>query len=227
MDRYTCYKNILCVRGLIVSMDLIYGTYNPSKLLSMVKMLEGLDINLMHLDSFDIEIVEAEENGKEPLDNAFAKAMSYYKQLKRPVFSCDSGLFFDDVDEEDQPGVYIKRVNGKVLTDLEMQAYYSDLARKYGGRLRAYYKNSICLVMNENTVYRYDGEDLNSKKFYMVDRPHDVFRKGFPLDSLSVDMKSMKYYYDLQEGEDDNLGVISGFRRFFIKVFNLSESNKV
>ncbi|GMQ58506.1 hypothetical protein AN1V17_29010 [Vallitalea sediminicola] len=202
-------------------MDLVYGTYNSSKFQSMGKMLKGLDVNLIHLDSFDMKITEAEENGKEPLDNAFAKAKTYYNQLKRPVFSCDSGLFFDNVDEKDQPGVYIKRVKGKVLTDLEMQSYYSDLAREYGGRLTAYYKNSICLVMNENTVYRYDGEDLNSEKFYMVTKPHDIFRKGFPLDSLSVEMKSMKYYYDLDEGENDNLGVISGFRKFFIEILKL------
>lgn len=202
-------------------MDLIYGTYNPSKFQSMGKMLKGLDIKLIQLDSFDMNITEAEENGKEPLDNAYAKARTYYNQLKRPVFSCDSGLFFDNVDEEDQPGVYIKRVKGKVLTDLEMQSYYSDLARKYGGRLTAYYKNSICLVMNENIFYRYDGEDLNSEKFYIVTKPHNVFRKGFPLDSLSVEMKSMKYYYDLDEGENDNLGVISGFRKFFIETLKL------
>lgn len=202
-------------------MKLVYGTYNPSKFQSMIKMIEGLSIDLISLNSFNIELKEAVEYGKSPLDNAIAKAKTYYNQLKRPVFSCDSGLFFDDVDERDQPGVYIKRVNGKILTDLEMQRYYSKLAEKYGGRLTAYYKNSICLILGEDLVYKYDGDDLNSEKFYLVTKPHSIFREGFPIDSLSVDIESMKYYYDLDGDKNENLGVINGFRNFFIRTLKV------
>ncbi|GKX32278.1 hypothetical protein SH1V18_47580 [Vallitalea longa] len=199
-------------------MDIIYGTYNPGKYKSMVKRLKGLDINLIPLNSFDRNLEEADENGKEPLDNAIAKAQAYYRQLKRPVFSCDSGLFFDNVDEDDQPGVYIKRVKGKTLTDLGMQSYYSNLASKYGGRLTAYYKNSICLIINDNIIYKYDGQDINSDKFYIVSKPHNIFQKGYPLDSLSVNIKTNKYYYDMDEQEYNRS---NGFRKFFIRVLKL------
>lgn len=198
-------------------MDLIYGTYNPAKLESMKKTLKGLDLCITGLGNLDIKLEEAEESGKEPLANAQQKARCYYKQLKRPVFSCDSGLYFEGVAEEDQPGVLIKRIHGQNLSYAEMLTYYSKLAAKYGGRLTAYYKNAICLVLSENEVYKYDGEDIWSEKFYIVDKPHKIYREGFPLDSLSVEIKSMKYYYDLEEDDDDNLGVISGFRNFFIR----------
>jgi XTP/dITP diphosphohydrolase len=201
-------------------MNLLYGTYNPSKLESMIKMLDGLDLCITDLESLDMEIKEAKETGNDPLSNATQKAMSYFEQIKQPIFSCDSGLYFEDVDEKDQPGVLIKRINGNNLSHREMLNYYSNLASSYGGKLIAYYKNSICLVMNENNIYKYDGEDINSEKFYIVDKPHEKYREGFPLDSLSVEIASMKYYYDLEGTKSESLGVINGFRNFFIRSTN-------
>jgi len=201
-------------------MNLIYGTYNPSKLRSMEKMLEGLNISITGLDTLPMEIIEAEETGKDPLSNATQKALCYFEQIKKPIFSCDSGLYFEGVVEEDQPGVFIKRIHGNDLSYKEMLNYYSSLAAKYGGKLTAYYKNSICLVMDENKIYKYDGEDIWSDKFYIVDKPHKIYREGFPLDSLSVEIESMKYYYDLEGTKSESLGVIDGFRNFFIRSIN-------
>ena len=198
-------------------MKLIYGTYNPSKVKSMIKKLEGLDIEIKGLECLNLDLKEAEESGNEPIDNAREKALTYYRQLKKPVFSCDSGLYFDDVAKEDQPGVFIKRINGNSLTYKEMLDYYSKLAAKYGGKLTAYYKNSICLVMDEKNIFEHDGEDIQSEKFYIVDKPHENYQEGFPLDSLSVEMKSMRYYYDLEEEESENLNMMNGFRDFFRK----------
>ena len=201
-------------------MNLIYGTYNPSKLRSMEKMLEGLNISITGLENLQMKVKEAEETGKDPLSNAVQKALCYFEQIKEPIFSCDSGLYFEGVDEEDQPGVFIKRIHGNDLTYKEMLSYYSNLALKYGGKLTAYYKNSICLVMDENKMYKYDGEDIWSDKFYIVDKPHEIYREGFPLDSLSVEIESMKYYYDLVGNKSESLGVIDGFRNFFITSIN-------
>lgn len=201
-------------------MNLLYGTYNPSKLESMRKMLDGLNICITGLGTLDMGIKEPEETGKDPLSNATLKAIYYFEQTKKSTFSCDSGLYFEGVDEKDQPGVMIKRIHGNNLTYREILSYYSDLATKYGGKLTAYYKNSICLVMNENHIYKYDGEDLCSEKFYIVDKPHKNYREGFPLDSLSVERESMKYYYDLDGNKSENLSVIHGFRSFFIRSVN-------
>lgn len=198
-------------------MNLIYGTYNPSKLESMKKMVDGLNIRLGGLRELNMELEEAEESGNDPLANAKLKALTYYRQVEQPIFSCDSGLYFEGVDEMDQPGVMIKRINGNNFTYREMLHYYSKLASKYGGRLVAYYKNAICLVMDEDHIFTYDGEDINSEKFFIVDKPHKIYKEGFPLDSLSVEINSMKYYYDLDDQKSKNLGVIQGFRDFFIR----------
>lgn len=71
-------------------MDLIYGTHNPAKLYSMIKALGGLELSIIGLDELHMELMEAEESGKDPMANAVQKAVSYYEQIKRPVFSCDS-----------------------------------------------------------------------------------------------------------------------------------------
>ena len=43
-------------------------------------------------------------------------------------------------------------------------------------------------------------------------------KKGFPLDSLSVDIKTGKYYYELTGNELDRLAVEDGFAEFFRKI---------
>ncbi|MBK1811918.1 hypothetical protein JHL18_14950 [Clostridium sp. YIM B02505] len=198
-------------------MKLIYGTYNPSKITSMRKMLDGIDIEITGINSVDFKLRESDETGKDPLANAIQKATTYYEQLKKPVFSCDTGLFFEEVEEEDQPGVLVKRIHGEDLSYREMIDYYSNLAAKYGGRLTAYYKNGICLYIDSDHIYKYDGEDICSEKFYIIDKPHKRYREGFPLDTLSVDIETMKYYYDLEDEKSESLGVISGFKEFFIR----------
>ncbi len=51
----------------------------------------------------------------------------------------------------------------------------------------------------------------------MTSRPHPKNNPGFPLDSISIDLKSGKYYYDLQEGRLDTVAVEHGFLTFFEK----------
>ena len=133
-----------------------------------------------------------------------------------PVFSCDSGLYFDNVAEDDQPGVHVRTVNGKYLSDEEMTAHYAALAEKYGG-LTGRYKNAVSLILDAD--HRYDAMDpsMESAPFRMVSTPHPMSKKGFPLDRLSIDLRTGKYYYDLNEQEAalDQLAVEDGFLQFF------------
>lgn len=179
-------------------MELIFGTKNPSKLEAMKRRVSGLDIELVGLDTLSFELTEPDEAGKDPVDNAIIKALGYYHQIKKPVLSADSGLYFTDVEEADQPGVWIKRIHGKDLEWCDLVDYYSQLATKYGGKLTAHYKNALCLVIDEDHVYTLEGKALESEEFYIVDKPHASYEEGFPLDSLSVEKSSMQYYYDIK-----------------------------
>jgi len=198
-------------------MKILYGTGNPAKLSAMKRRLEPLGIELIGLQDIKAMgriIPEVEENGVTPLENARLKAKAYYQAFQMPVFSCDSGLYFDNVPEEIQPGVHVRTVNGKYLSDEEMQAYYAGLAGKYGN-LTARYCNAICFVQDENTVYEAMEPSMESERFLLTDRIHPIRKKGFPLDSLSIDIKTGKYYYDLPEGALDRVAVEDGFLEFF------------
>ncbi len=183
-------------------MELVYGTNNPLKLTSMRRKLEGLGLDVIGLRSIGINLIEPDESGDTPLENARIKALGYYKQLGRPVLSADSGLYFEGVDDEDQPGVFIKRIHGLDMGYDDLIGFYSELAKKYGGKILACYKNALCLVIDEENIFVLDGKEAESEPFYIVDTPHKDYADGFPLDSLSVEVKTMKYYYDIEDVED-------------------------
>jgi len=195
-------------------MKLLYGTGNPAKLEAMRRRLEMLEIEIIGLRDLGRDIPDIAEDGKTPLENARKKALGYYHAFHMPVFSCDSALYIDEIPKEIQPGVHVRTVNGKYLSDEEMLDYYSGLAKEYGD-LTARYKNAVCLVMDLGHVYEAMEKSMESKAFIITGRPHRKLKKGFPLDSLSIHIKTGKYYYDLKENELDQVAVEDGFLEFF------------
>lgn len=199
-------------------MKLLYGTGNPAKLADAKKWLKGLDYEVLSLRDMEGEIPQVPEDGNTPLENARQKAFAYYKAFGIPVFSCDSGLYFDKVSEEDQPGVHVRTVKGKYLTDQEMQDHYAGLAAKYGN-LTARYRNAICLVLDEHHSIELMDDSIASESFLLTSKPHPgAMKKGYPLDSLSVHIESGQYYYDMDRDQVEDLAVRNGFRRFFEKL---------
>ena len=104
-------------------MKILYGTTNNGKLQAMKTAVKDLDIELISLNDVDSDMPNINENGTTPLENAEIKARAYYEAFHMPVFSCDSGLYFDEVKEEEQPGIHVRRINGKELSDDEMIQY--------------------------------------------------------------------------------------------------------
>lgn len=204
-------------------MKLLFGTGNQAKLAAMKSRLESIGIELIGLSDLKAggkRIPEVAENGNTPLENARKKALVYYEAFQMPVFSCDSGLYFDHVPDEVQPGVHVRNVNRTCLSDEEMLEYYAGLVKRYGN-LVARYRNAICFIMDENHIYESMDASLESEKFILTDKPHSAVRKkGFPLDSMSIDIKTNRYYYDLPAGNLEQFAVEDGFLMFFKKVLN-------
>jgi len=195
-------------------MKLLYGTGNPAKIAAMKRRLSELDIEIIGLKDLGKDIPKVVEDGSTPLENARKKALKYYEVFKMPVFSCDSGLYIDEIPRELQPGIHVRTINGKYLTDEEMLEYYSGLARKYGD-LTARYRNAICLVLDDEHIYQVMEESMASQPFIITSVSHSIHKEGFPLDSLSIDIKTGKYYYDLEHDELDQVAVEDGFLDFF------------
>ena len=185
-------------------MKLIYGTGNPAKLESMRRTLQGLPFEIISLTQAakeeGINILPIQETGSTPLENAQIKAETYYALLKKPVFSCDSGLYLWNYEtgqmlpEEEQPGIHIRGRGGRRFTDEELITHYTGLVQKYGSIL-ARYRNGICLIIDEEHI---------EKRI-----------PGFPLDSISLEISSGKYYYDLKDAAQDVVAAENGMRKFF------------
>ncbi len=215
------FRKVQKKMGLSLTMKLLFGTGNPAKLSVMKNRLKQLDIELIGLKDLvekGYRIPEVPENGNTPLENARQKALAYYEAFKMPVFSCDSGLYFDNVPDEVQPGVHVRNVKGKYLSDEEMTEYYAGLVRQYGN-LIARYRNAICFVMDGEHIYESMAPSLESERFILTDKPHSAIRKkGFPLDSISIDIKTNRYYYDLPSEELKQFAAEDGFLAFFQEV---------
>lgn len=201
-------------------MKLLFGTGNPAKLEVMQRRLEKLGIELIGLNDVGQPVPQIEENGDSPLENAEKKALGYYKAFGMPVFSCDSGLYIEGVPEEVQPGVHVRTINGKYLSDEEMLSYYTGLVQKYGN-LTARYRNAICLIMDEEHIYKSMDDSMASEPFIITSKPHKNRKPGFPIDSISIDIRTGKYFYDLPRQNLDQMAVEDGFLEFFQKYINM------
>lgn len=141
------------------AIKLFYATNNKSKLHNMRFRLQDYPIEVLCPNDLNVHI-EVDENGITAVDNALHKASEYYKVVQLPTIAGDSGVALTGVAEEDQPGLYVRRVNGKVLTDDEMIEHYAGLARKSGEPCSLQYVTGIALITAEGV-----------KTMELLDRP--------------------------------------------------------
>jgi 8-oxo-dGTP diphosphatase len=181
--------------------------------------VEPIGIEIIGLDDAFAEINLARpqitENGDDPLENARIKASAYYEVLRQPLFSCDSGLYIDGLEDSRQPKQNIRGI-GDYMDDDAAIAHYSALAAEFGGNVTARYKNAIVLITGEGQIHEHMGDDIASERFSIVTKPHAKRNPGFPLDSLSVHIESGQYYYDM--GNQDKLAKSDGFVEFFKRI---------
>jgi len=210
-------------------MQIIYGTTNQGKLDSMRNRLKSLNIEILSLNDVASPKLTIPEVGNSPLANARIKATAYFEALQRPVFSADSGLYIDGLalDDPRQPGVNVRGAND-YMDDETAIAYYAALSKSLGGRIVARYSNAICLVMGNGVVFEHDHDDISSKPFIIADVPHPRRTAGFPLDSLSINITSGKYFMDEEIdttiGDAQKYGAhYSGFVTFFQKILDFCD----
>ena len=176
--------------------EILFATNNPSKVKRFEKGLLEKGIKIKTLNDFNFDI-EVEENGKNAIENALIKARVYSKLVDIPVMAMDDNLYLENVPEDKQPGMYVRRVNGKRLSDEEMIEYYSNLAKEYGvdGKITCRWVYGMAIIFNgkENT-YTWSKDD-----FYLVDKPTNKINPGYPLNTISINKKFNKYFTDITE----------------------------
>ncbi len=175
---------------------ILFATGNETKAKRFSKGLQEKGIEVITLKDINKEI-DVEENGKNAIENALIKAKAYSKITDMPVFAMDDNLYLENVPEDKQPGMYVRRGNGKRLNDEEMINHYIGLVKEYGtdGKLTCRWVYGMALINNgkENT-YTWNKEDI-----YMVEKRTDKINPGYPLNSISVNKKLNKYFTDITE----------------------------
>lgn len=176
--------------------ELLFATGNKSKAKRFTKGLLANDIKVLTLEDVNINI-EVEENGTTAIENALIKARAYAKETNLPVFAMDDTLYLENVPEDKQPGMYVRRVNGKRLTDEEMIEYYSNLAKEYGtnGLITGRWIYGMALISNGHE-YTYTWSKEN---FYITSTPSKIINPGYPLNTISINIKLNKYFTDMTE----------------------------
>ena len=178
--------------------QVLFATGNPTKAKRFSKGLKEKGIEVVTLNDIDTEI-EIEENGKDAIENALIKARAYSKVVDIPVFAMDDNLYLENVPEDKQPGMYVRRVNGKRLNDDEMIEHYINLVKEYGtdGKLTCRWVYGMAVINNDiESTYTWSKED-----FYMVDTQSDKINPGYPLNSISINKKLNKYFTEITEEE--------------------------
>lgn len=178
--------------------QILLATKNPAKIKRYKNGLLNRGIKLLTLDNIKVNL-EIQEDGQDALENALIKARNYYQETGITVMAIDDNLFLENVPMEKQPGSFVRRVNKKRLSDLEMLEYYINLVKEYGtdGKLNAYWLYGLALI-KDGLEFTYTWK---SADFYLVDTKSETIETGYPLNSISLNKKLGKYFTDLTESD--------------------------
>ena len=169
-------------------MKVLIATKNKGKIEKYSTILKSLNIDYCTLEDIDLDI-DINEDGKNTTENAIIKAKAYYKKVQSPVLVDDSGLIIDKLPKEKQPGAFVRRHNGKILTDEEIIELYSKEIELIGGESTGAFVISIAIVDKEGNIHT---KETKHKRLF-VSKP-DINRvPGYPLSSLIYDKDTNMY----------------------------------
>ncbi|MDE5538966.1 MAG: non-canonical purine NTP pyrophosphatase [Bacilli bacterium] len=180
-------------------MKVLFATTNPAKIKFYAEALKNAGLEVLTLKDLDINM-KVEENGKTALENAYLKAKGYYDIAHIPTIGIDDNLYIEGIPDNLQPGTHVRRVNGRELNDDEMLEYYQKLVDDHGNKLVAKWVYGLVIYDGTNK-YEYSW---SKNDFYLVANPSAKRHPGYPLDSISIDPLTNKYFTELTEEDKKN-----------------------
>ena len=178
-------------------MEILIATKNEAKIKKYSTMLDVLGVQYKTLKDFEKHI-EVEETGNTPRENSIIKAKAYYKAFNIPVLVDDSGLILDKLPPEKQPGVFVRRHNGKELTDEEIISLYSKEIEEVGGKTTGSFVIAISIIDENGNVYT--DETKHDRIF--VSKPCQERNLGYPMNSLIYNEETGEYLAQVYEGKN-------------------------
>jgi hypothetical protein len=185
-------------------MQLLIATTNPAKIDRYTRYFSEIDPNLAILTLLDLdeEIEEPAETGQNVLENSQIKAKYYLEMtsFNGLIFAEDTGMNLLNVAPEDNPGKDIKKPILKQYGNLDPQNmvnYYSELAKKYGGKIAQEWIYGFTLASNQLIQ-----SSQTSSISYLVSEVKYPIQEGHPLGAIClIDESDSKYWNELSNDE--------------------------
>ena len=174
---------------------IVFATSNETKAKRFSAGLKEKGIEVLTLKEMNVEL-NVEENGSTAIENALIKARECFEKTNMPSMGMDDTLYMEGIPEDKQPGLFVRRVNGKNLTDDEMLEHYTKLVKEYGvaGKINCKWIYGLAVIneKGEEATYTWSKDD-----FYMTSSVSDTINPGYPLNSISKYKKLDKYFTDV------------------------------
>ena len=185
--------------------QVVFATNNPSKAERFSEGLKAKNIEVVSLKDLDLTL-DIEENGRNAIENALIKARACFKKTGMCSIGMDDTLYMENVPLDKQPGLFVRRVNGKSLNDEEMIQYYTNLVKEYGndGRINSKWIYGLAVIneLGEEATYTWSKDN-----FYMVSEPSVVINPGYPLNSISKYKILDKYFTDITDEDKEKIRI--------------------
>jgi len=173
---------------------IFFPTNNIGKYDRYKKSFENKKINynryLKNKNGEDIK-VDVIEDGKSTKENAHKKAKAYYDEYQKhlngtnfSVITTDEALYIDGLEENKQPGLYVRRFNGlksERATDNEVLERYTKFIKKLGGEVSANWRYSLAMY-DGSRYYDYSW----TEKVLFSATPHFPITKGYVLNNITI-----------------------------------------
>lgn len=179
---------------------LTVGTKNEAKLKQIRGALSSLLYEVDGLPA-NVKLPNVVEDGATPQDNARKKVVAYSSVLGGVVLSMDNALYLDGLSTDQQPGVNVRRINGRTdrPTDQELLDHYVEVVKKLGTKVNGRWEFAICMarggvILGETTIM--------SPRIFVPVRSNTM-APGYPLESIQIDPKSGKYISEMTAQESD------------------------
>ena len=158
-------------------------------------IFENINVVIPKQLGININVIE---DGKTPEENAIKKATQYYEATKLPTIAEDSGLYLDEFNDNEQPGLFVRRIDGREdATDEEILNWYIHKLEAHGGKSLASYHTGVCYINSKGEIH---SKTIEETKFLMTSEKNDLpVIKGGVLDCISYDLTHKKYFNERTE----------------------------
>ncbi len=177
---------------------IVIATHNSSKKERFRGLFVGMIKDIFILDDFNIT-EKPQEYGITAEENAEIKAKFYSQKLNLPVFSEDEAIYVDFLSPEKQPGVFVRRIEGKdEASDKKLLNYWEKIIagvpkEKRTGRWHVAY----CLAFPNGLIKKVaiDHEIL------FFSPTSKIILPGWPMSSLQGPVEFRKPHSELTDIE--------------------------